>query len=114
MDVEYPLIKDSHIWSHAWSVYRQLPVDRQSGRFKQLTKFLPSLYEPSKASKKEQKKLFYETYPQVKASTPTSSIRSESAATFVSETTESEDANLPALEELPEPEPVVEATWLVF
>ena len=65
---------EAHIWSHAWKFYESLAADRQTGRFKQLTKLLPKGYEPSKGAKKEQKKLFYEKYPQPsnQQSTPSS------------------------------------------
>jgi len=35
---------NEHLWSHAKTKYQNLPTEKQSGRFKQLRKFLPSQY----------------------------------------------------------------------
>ena len=33
-----------HLWSHAWTKYESLPARKQSGRFKQLMKFVSKQY----------------------------------------------------------------------
>ena len=53
-----------HLWSHAWSKYESLPARKQSGRFKQLMKFVSKQYKgiirdlKSNTSQKDRKDRF--------------------------------------------------------
>jgi len=89
-----------HLWSHAWTKYESLPARKQSGRFKQLMKFVSKQYKVRATNSNSrdleeihQRKLFYEKYPRdsdVQSSVKASPVASSTKSTPTSETRSNE------------------------
>ena len=86
------------MWSHASEKYESLRPERQTGRFKQLQKLLPTHYNPPPGKDEErikQRKLFYEKYPQKDKKNPTPTVMNSN------ENINDNSNEPPPLEELP-------------